>query len=151
MPREIIRKNITLLNKEQLKKYEKFAKDAGYSSFSSMCRDLINKSRKDFYSKKSDEMGKTEEILSYLQDILKKVTIINERDELIEIRINREGINSNVGHAIRDIIHLLNQKDLDHSEILSKCKKFDDKTLDAALSILVDADIIGTEAKTRKR
>ena len=150
MTSEIIRKHITLLSRKQEKEFEKFQHDAGYSSFSHMIRDSVQKNRKNFYSEKSEETEKLQDMMSIFQDAMfKKYDSLNTRVELIAMRINREGINAKVGHAMNDILNLVIQRDMDHSEILLKCKKYDDKTLDTALSLLVDADKIGTINKKR--
>jgi hypothetical protein len=152
MASEVIRKHIALLSRKQEKEFEKFQHDAGYSTFSHMIRDSIIKNRKKFYSEKSEETEKLQDMMSIFQDtMVKKFDSLNERVELIAMRINREGINSKVGHAMKDILNLVFQRDMDHSEILLKCKKYDDKTLDTALSLLLDADMIGTKNKKNKK
>jgi hypothetical protein len=147
MSSEIIRKDFNLLSKEQEKEFEKFQHDAGYSSFSHMCRDSIIKNRDLFYSKtKTSAEEKLHDAFSCYQDIMvKKFDSLNERVEWMALKINREGINAKVGDAMNDILKLVIQRDADHGEILSKCKKHDDKTLDTALSLLLDAELIGTK------
>ena len=60
-------------------------------------------------------------------------------------------LTSKVGKAMNDILNLSIKRDMDHSEILLKCKNYDDKTLDTALSLILDADMIGTEKNSRNK
>ena len=140
------RKHMNFSNEQQKKEFLKFQHDAGYSSFSEMARKCIIKCRNEFYSKTSDEKEKMRDWLSCMQDTLvKKIDYLNERTEHIAMIINQEGLNPKVGHAMKDILKLLIKLEMDHSEILSKCKKHDDKTLDTALSLLLDAELILTK------
>ena len=152
MSSDIIRKQITLSSKKQQKEFDKFQHDIGYSSFSHMCRDSIQKNRKNFYSKNSQEMKKLEEMVLILQDIIiKNFETLNQRVEVIGMRINKEGLNSEVGRAMDDILKLVHSRDIDHSEILINCKKYDEKTLNSALSLLLDAEKIGMKNKKTEK
>lgn len=148
MTSEIIRQNITFSSEKQVMEFKKFQHDAGYGSFSQMARDSILKNKKRFYSKKSEEAEKLQDTMCCFQDNIKKnYDSLNERVELILMKINKEGYTSKVGQAMHDILKLLIQKDIDHSELVTKCKKYNDKTLDKTISLLHDGNIIGIKRK----
>jgi hypothetical protein len=145
MTSKVIRRNIVFKSEKQVKDFEKFVKEAGLGSFSHMCRYSIIETMKRYYDGSSEETKQLNDKLdSYHDSLYKKFELFNERVELISMRINKEGITSEVGHAINDIQKLLLHRDMDHGQILAKCKKYDDKTKDTALSLLLDAENIGT-------
>jgi len=151
MTSDVIRKNITLSSEKQVEEFEKFQKKAGYSNFSHLVRDSILKNMKN-YKGKSKEIENLEDKIDFLQDVLiRNFELVNQREDLMLMRLNKEDLGLKVGHALDDISNLLEKRDGDYSRILRKCKKYDKNTLNAALSLLIDANWIGTTNKKTKR
>ena len=143
-----IRKNISFNNKKQLEVFENYVKDGGFSSFSHMARHSIKEAMKRFYEGSLGEVEQLRNSLdAYLNPLHKDHESLKERLELIEIRISKEGITSDVANALNDILSLVLEKDRDRSQILSKLRKYDDKTKDSALCFLINADLIGYKRK----
>lgn len=148
MTRTCIRKNIALNDKKQLEGFKKFVKDGGFSSFSQMARHSIKDARKRFYEGSLAEVGQLQNSLdAYHNSLHKDYESLKERLELIAIRISKEGITSDVANALNDIMNLVLKRDMDHSQILSKLRKYDDKTVDSALCLAIDSDFIGHKRK----
>jgi hypothetical protein len=152
MSSDLPRKNIVLKSEKQVLDFEKFVKDGGFGNFSQMCRQVIVEAMKRHYNGSSEEANLLKDTLdSYHDSMHKSLELLNERVELIGMRINKEGITSEVGHAIRDIQKLLSQREMDHSQILAKCRKYDDKTKDAAICLLLEAENIGMYKKKKEK
>lgn len=151
MARNCLRKHIVLNDKKQQEDFEKFVKDCGFGSFSQMARYSIKDVMKRFYEGTTTEVRHLEESINSSHNSLHKdYESIKERLELIAIRISKEGITSNVANAFNGILQLVLKKEMDHSQILSKLKKYDDKTLNSALSFLIDSDCIGHRNPNKK-
>jgi hypothetical protein len=151
MTSKVVRKNITLPSEKLLEEFQKFQNRAGYSTFSHMVSDSIIKNMKN-YKGKSKEIENLEDKIDFLQDaLIRNFDLVNQREDLMLMRLNKEDLGLKVGHALDDILKLLKKRDEDYSSILRKCKKYDKKTLNAALSLLVDANRIGTINKKSKR
>jgi len=152
MSSDLPKKNIVLKSKKQASDFEKFVRDGGYSNFSQMCRKVIIEAMKRHYSGLLEEKTIFKNTLDIFHDSLhKSLELVNERMELIWIRINQEGLSSEVGHAMRDIQKLLSKRKINNSEILAKCMKYDDKTKNAAICLLLDAENIGVHKKKERK
>ena len=152
MSSNLPKKNIVLKSEKQALDFEKFVRDGGFSNFSQMCRQVIIEAMKRHYGGSSEEKNLLKNTLDSLHDSLhKSLELINERVELIGMRINKEGITSEVGYAMRDIQKLLSRREMDHSQILAKCMKYDDKTKDTAICLLLDAENIGVYKKKKRK
>ena len=144
----VIRKNVVFKDEKQLKKFEKFVNEGNFSSFSHMVRYAITETMKKYYYGESGEIKQLKDDLEIHQDVMyKKIDSINERIEIMMIRISKEGTTEDIGRAIKDILTLVMKRDIDHSNILIKCRKYDVETKNSALKILLDADQIGYNKK----
>ena len=145
-------RHIVLLTEELAKKFLKYQRDQGYSSNTQMYIRSVKNDMKRFYSKTSEDTTKLQENLNLVHDNLsKKIDFLGEITQLINIRINQGGLTSKVGHATYDILNLLIKREVDYSEIHSKFKRYDNKTLDTALSFLQDAKLIGIKKKKKNK
>ena len=143
-------RHIVLLNEDLAKKFLKYKRDQGFSSNTQMYIKSVLNDMKRFYSKTSDETTKLQETMSSMYDYFgKKIDFLGERIEKITIIINQRGLTHKVFHAAYDILNLLIKREAEYSEILSKCKKYDSKTLDTAISFLFhdDEKCIGIKKK----
>ena len=148
MNNNLQRLHICYSDPEWEKSLKKLQKDAGFGSRSSLVKTAVNEFGKRFYGGSSAEIKQLENKIEECNNLLyKKMELMNERLELVSMRISKEGITSKTGQAMKDLLNLLLNKDSDHSMLLAKCRKYDSKTLDKALSLLIDAEIVDYHSK----
>jgi len=145
MSSNLMKKNISIEG-NLLKKFEKFGKKNGFTSFSALVRYAVD----ELIKKQEGNSCKIEsEIINHVDigndTTHKKVDILNQRLELIWMHINSSGINGEVGVALEKIGKLLLKREADYSQILSRIKEVDDKSINTALSLLLDANVIKTK------